>query len=139
MNQKQDKTMARQIYVNLPVSDLDKSRQFFTTLGFGFDPKFSNENAACMLVGENIFVMLLVEHYFKTFINKTICDARQCTEVLVCLSCDSREEVDDLVAKAVAAGGSVPRDPQDFGFMYGHAFEDLEGHIWELVYMDIEI
>lgn len=130
--------MARQIYVNLPVSDLDRSRQFFTALGFGFDPKFSNENAACMRVGENIFVMLLVEHYFKTFINKTICDAHQSTEVLICLSCESREEVDDLVARAVAAGGKVPRDPQDFGFMYGHAFEDLDGHIWELVYMEVE-
>ncbi len=130
--------MARKIYVNLPVSDLDKAQAFFTALGFGFDPKFSNENAGCMRVDENIFVMLLVEHYFKTFINKTVCDARQCTEVLVCLSCESREEVDEMVAKAVAAGGTVPRDPQDFGFMYGHAFEDLDGHIWELVYMDIE-
>lgn len=130
--------MARQIYVNLPVSDLDRSRQFFTALGFGFDPKFSNENAGCLRVGENIFVMLLVEHYFQTFINKRICDAHQSTEVLICLSCESREEVDDLVARAVAAGGKVPRDPQDFGFMYGHAFEDLDGHIWELVYMEVE-
>ena len=127
--------MARQIYVNLPVKNLERTRAFFTALGFSFEPKFSNENAACMVVGENIFVMLLVEAFFKTFTKKEICDATKSTEVLVCLSCDSRGHVDDLVAKASAAGGMIPRPPQDHGFMYAHAFEDLDGHIWELVYM----
>jgi predicted lactoylglutathione lyase len=88
-----------------------------------------------MIVGENIFVMLLVESFFKTFTNKAICDATKSTEVLVCLSCESRAKVDDLVARTVAAGGSAPRKPQDHGFMYGHGFEDLDGHIWELIHM----
>jgi uncharacterized protein len=128
--------MQRQIYVNLAVKDIDRSVGFFRRLGFGFDPKFSGENAACMIAGEDIFVMLLVESFFKTFTDKELCDATKSTEVLVCLSCDSRAQVDDLVAKAAAAGGTVPREPQDYGFMYGHAFEDLDGHIWELIYMD---
>ena len=127
--------MAKQIYVNLPVKDLQRSIAFFTELGFSFNPKFTDENATCMIVGDNIFVMLLVEKFFKTFTSKAICDAGSNTEVLVCLSCDSRDEVDGLVAKAVAAGGSVPRSPQDHGFMYGHGFEDPDRHIWELVYM----
>lgn len=128
--------MARQIYVNLPVKDLKRSKGFFAGLGFGFEPKFTNDDAACMIVGENIFVMLLVEPFFKTFTKKPLADAKQSTEVLVCLSCDSRAQVDGLVAKAASAGGTVPREPQEHGFMYGHAFEDLDGHIWELVYMD---
>jgi len=128
--------MARQIYVNLPVKDLKRSLAFFTALGFGFEPKFTNDNAACMILGENIFVMLLVERFFKTFTKKALCDAKKSTEVLVCLSCDSRAHVTDLVSKATAAGGTIPREPQDHGFMYGHAFEDLDGHIWELIYME---
>lgn len=128
--------MARQIYVNLPVKDLVRSKAFFTELGFGFEPKFTNEAGACMIVGDNIYVMLLVESFFKTFTPKEVCDATKNTEVLVCLSCDSRAQVDDLVAKAVTAGGTVPRPPQDQGFMYGCAFEDMDGHIWELIYME---
>lgn len=128
--------MARQIYVNLPVKDLKRSLAFFTALGFRFEPKFTNDKAACMVVGENIFVMLLVESFFKTFTKKELCDAKKSTEVLVCLSCDSRAHVNDLVAKATAAGGAIPREPQDHGFMYGHAFEDLDGHIWELIHME---
>lgn len=128
--------MARQIYINLPVKDLSRSKAFFTSLGFSFDPKFTNDSAACMVVEGNIFVMLLVESVFRTFTKKAIADARQSTEVLTCLSCDSRAQVDDVVAKAIAAGGTIPREPQDHGFMYGHAFEDLDGHIWELIYMD---
>lgn len=127
--------MARQIFVNLPVKDLPRSVAFFTALGFSFNPQFTNENATCMIVDENIFVMLLVEPFFQGFIKKTICDAHKNTEVLVCLSCESRAEVDELAAKAVAAGGTIPREPEDHGFMYGHAFEDPDGHIWELVYM----
>jgi predicted lactoylglutathione lyase len=127
--------VARQIFVNLPVKDLPRSVAFFTALGFSFNPQFTNENATCMIVDENIFVMLLVEPFFQGFIKKTICDAHKNTEVLVCLSCESRAEVDELAAKAVAAGGTIPREPEDHGFMYGHAFEDPDGHIWELVYM----
>jgi uncharacterized protein len=130
--------MARQIYVNLPVKDLKRTMDFFGRLGFRFNPKFTNDKAACMIVGENIFVMLLVESFFKTFTKKEICDATRSTEVLVCLSCDSRAQVDDYVAKAIEAGGAIPRAPQDYGFMYGHAFEDLDGHIWELTYMEPE-
>lgn len=127
--------MARQIFVNLPVKDLNRSVAFFTALGFSVDPRFTNDSATCMIVGENIFVMLLIEPFFQGFIKKDICDARKSTEVLVCLSCESRTEVDELVAKAVAAGGTLPRASEDHGFMYSHAFEDLDGHIWELVYM----
>jgi predicted lactoylglutathione lyase len=127
--------LATQIFVNLPVKDLQRSVAFFTSLGFTFDPKFTDENATCMIVGANIFVMLLVERFFKTFTSKPICDATRSTEVLVCLSCESRAEVDELVAKAVAAGGGAPREPQDHGFMYAHGFEDLDGHIWELVHL----
>lgn len=128
--------MARQIYVNLPVKNLEQTKAFFATLGFSFNQQFSNEQAACMVVEDNIYVMLLVESYFKSFITKEVSDAKKSTEVLLCLSCDSRAEVDDIVAKAVKAGGTIPREPQDHGFMYGHAFEDLDGHIWELVYME---
>ncbi|MEO5861638.1 MAG: VOC family protein [Burkholderiales bacterium] len=128
--------MTTQIFVNLAVKNLDKSVDFFTKLGFTFDPKFTDANATCMIVGENIFVMLLVESFFKTFTDKKICDARKSTEVLVCLSSESRGKVDELVGKAVAAGGTAPRKPQDHGFMYQHGFEDLDGHIWELIYME---
>ena len=128
--------MHQQIYVNLPIKNMARSLAFFKALGFSFEPKFSNEQGACMIVGENIFTMLLVEPFFQTFISdKAIVDAKRSTEVLVCISCDSRADVDALVAKAVAAGGTAPRAPQDHGFMYGHGFEDLDGHIWELVHM----
>jgi predicted lactoylglutathione lyase len=128
--------MNKQIFVDLPVKNLERTKAFFSSLGFGFNPQFTNEQAACMVISDSIYVMLLVENFFQTFTKKAIADATQTTEVLVCLSCDSRGEVDDLVSRAVAAGGRVPREPQDHGFMYGHAFEDLDGHIWELVYMD---
>jgi hypothetical protein len=128
--------MSKQIYVNLPVKDLQRSVAFFSRLGFSFEPRFTDENATCMIVGDNIFVMLLVETFFKTFTTKELCDTTKSTEVLVCLSCDSRAQVDNLVAQAVSAGGTAPRKPQDHGFMYGHGFEDLDGHIWELIYME---
>lgn len=127
--------MARQIFVNLAVKDLDKSVAFFTALGFSFNPQFNNESAACMIVSDSIYVMLLVETFFKTFTDKDICDTRTSNEVLNCLQLESREEVDSLVAKAVAAGGTAPRPAQDHGFMYGHGFEDVDGHVWELVHM----
>lgn len=130
--------MATQIFVNLPVKNLDKSIKFFTALGFTFNPQFTDETATCMIVAEDIFVMLLTEEKFKTFIPKTkqISEATKSTEVLVCLSCESRAKVDDMVRKALAAGGTAPMDAKDYGFMYGHGFQDPDGHIWELIYMD---
>lgn len=127
--------MSTQIFVNLPVKDLKRSIDFFTALGFGFDPKFTDENATCMIVGENIFVMLLVEPFFKTFTQKEICDATKNTEVLVCISLGSRAQVDAMVVNALSAGGTAPSSAKDHGFMYGHGFQDPDGHIWELIYM----
>ena len=128
--------MATRIFVNLAVKDLNKSIEFFTRLGYTFNPQFTNETATCMIVSEDIFVMLLTHEKFKTFTPKNICDATKSTEVLVCLSCESRAAVDELVRKAVAAGGTTYNQPQDHGFMYGHGFQDLDGHIWELIYME---
>jgi uncharacterized protein len=128
--------MTRQIFVNLPVKNLNKSIEFFTKLGFSFNQQFTDETAACMIVGEDIFVMLLTEAKFKAFTPKEICDARKYTEVLVCLSLESRANVDEIVRKAVAAGGATYSEPQDHGFMYGHGFQDLDGHIWELIHME---
>ena len=128
--------MHKQIFVNLAVDDLPRSKAFFNALGFTFNPKFTNDQGACMVVGDNIYAMLLAKDFFKTFTSKQLCDPSRSTEVLVCLSCESRAEVDSLVASAVAAGGKSPRTPQDHGFMYGHGFEDLDGHIWELIHMD---
>ena len=127
--------MHSQIFVNLPIADMARSQAFFKALGYSFNPEFTNDKGASLVLGENLFAMLLVHDFFKTFIDKPMADAHKSTEVLVCLSCDSREQVDSLVAKAVAAGGKAPRQPQDHGFMYGHGFEDLDGHIWELVHM----
>lgn len=128
--------MATQIFVNLPVKDLKRSVAFFTALGYTFNPQFTDENATCMIVSEeHIYVMLLVDTYFQTFTSKTIVDAKTSTEVLLCLSCESRAQVDELVAKAVAAGGTTPTPAKDHGFMYQHAYQDLDGHVWELVYM----
>ncbi|MEP7155432.1 MAG: VOC family protein [Betaproteobacteria bacterium] len=128
--------MSTQIFVNLPVKDLPKSKEFFGKLGYTFNPQFTNEQGACMVVADNIFVMLLTEDFFGTFTKKPVADAKKSTEVLVCFSAESRASVDELVAKAVAAGGAAPNPKQDHGFMYGHGFEDLDGHLWEVVYMD---
>lgn len=128
--------MARQIYVNLPVHNLDASKAFFSELGFAFNPEFSDENAACMVVGADAYVMLITESFFGTFTDRPVADARVATEVLVALSAESRAEVDDLVENAVVQGATEPREPQDHGFMYGRSFEDPDGHIWELTWMD---
>ncbi|HEX8874239.1 MAG TPA: VOC family protein [Nitrosospira sp.] len=128
--------MATQIFVNLPVKNLARSMEFFTQLGFAFNPQFTDETAACMIVDENIYVMLLTWEKFKAFTPKEICDAARSTEVLVCLSSESRKKVDEMVSKAVAAGGSTYNEPQDHGFMYGHGFQDPDGHIWEIVFME---
>ncbi|MBW4484571.1 MAG: VOC family protein [Tildeniella torsiva UHER 1998/13D] len=128
--------MGRKIFVNLPTQNLDQAIEFFTQLGFAFNPQFTDETATCMIVSDDIYVMLLTNDKFKTFTPNPICDATKSTEVLVCLSCDSREEVDSLVGKAVSGGGSTYNEPQDYGFMYAHGFQDLDGHIWELMYME---
>ena len=128
--------MATKIFVNLPVNDLKKSIAFFTKLGFEFNPQFTDETATCMIVADDIFVMLLTEAKFKTFTPKAICDATKSTEVLVCLAIKSREKVNEMVRKAVAGGGTIHAKPKDHGFMYQHGFQDLDGHIWEIIHMD---
>lgn len=128
--------MARQIYVNLPVKDLDTSIRFFTGLDFSFNSQFTDETAACMVVSDDIYVMLLVEPFFKGFTNKDLVDARKSTEVLVALAVDSRQQVDALVDKALDTGGRPVRDPDDQEFMYTRSFEDPDGHIWEIFWMD---
>ena len=129
---------ATKIFVNLPVKDLKKAMDFFSRLGFKFNPMFTDENSACLVISENIYAMLLVEKLFKGFIpGKEICDAKSSAEALISLSAKTREEVDELVKKAVAAGGSEYRQAQDYGWMYGRAFQDIDGHIWEIFYMDM--
>ncbi|RIK78080.1 MAG: hypothetical protein DCC68_15985 [Planctomycetota bacterium] len=126
----------RKIFVNLSVKDLNRSIAFFTKLGFTFNPQFTDETATCMIVAGDIFVMLLTEAKFQEFTPKAIADATKTSEVLVAISCEDRSEVDRLVAAAKAAGGSTYADARDYGFMYQHGFQDLDGHIWELVWMD---
>ena len=128
--------MTRQIFVNFPVKDLTKSVEFFTKLDFTFNPQFTNEDATCMIVDQNIFVMLLVEKFFQTFTPKEICDTSKNTEVLVSLACESRAEVDAMVAKAISAGGTTYKEASDMGFMYQHGFQDLDGHLWEIFFMN---
>lgn len=128
--------MSRKIFVNLPVRDLQRSIEFFGSLGFTFNPQFTDETATCMVISEDIYVMLLTREKFGTFTPYPVSDATQSTEVLVALSCDSREEVEELVRKAVAAGGRTYAEAQDHGFMFQHSFQDPDGHIWELVWMD---
>ena len=128
--------MSTKIFVNLPVKDINRSINFFTRLGFSFNTHFTNNHGACMIVSENIFVMLLVEKFFKTFTKKQVADATKSTETILALSANSREEVDELVSKALKAGATIPNQKQDQGWMYGHGFQDLDGHLWETIYMD---
>ena len=128
--------MVKQIFVNLPVKDLNKTIDFFAKLGFKFNPQFTDENATCMIVGENIFAMLLVEKFFKTFIKKEICDAKKSTGAILALSVESRKKVDEMIKKVIAAGGKETRKAEDHGWMYGRAFEDINGHLWEVFYMN---
>jgi predicted lactoylglutathione lyase len=127
---------ARKIFVNLAVRDLEKTKQFFSALGFSFNPKFTDNNAACMIVNDEAFVMLLTQPFFKTFTKREVCDTSKYTEGLLALSCESRAEVDEMVKKALAAGGRHAKDPQDHGFMYGWSFYDPDGHHWEVFWMD---
>lgn len=124
------------IFVNLPVKDLNKTVDFFSKIGFEFNAQFTDEKATCMIIGPNIFAMLLVEDYFKTFIDKEISDAVKTTEVILALAAENREQVDEIVYKALESGGKPAKDPVDHGFMYVWSFQDLDGHIWELMYMD---
>ena len=127
--------MVSKMFVSLPVKNLGKSIIFFLDLGFTFNPEFTNDVAACMVIGENMFVMLLAEKHFKAFTQKDIGDATKYTEVLVAVELDSKEKVIDMVSKAVAAGGSIYMEPKDNGGMYGHSFADLDGHQWEVFSM----
>src|SRR5688572_1824771 len=128
--------MATSIFVNLPVKDLKRSMAFFEKLGFKNNPQFTDETAACMVISDVIYLMILTEAKFKTFTPKPIADAKKSTEVLVALSCESRARVEELVRTAVAAGGSKYANANDHGFMYQHGFQDPDGHIWELIWMD---
>jgi uncharacterized protein len=128
--------MHKQIFVNLPIADMAKSQAFFKALGYSFNPDFTGDQGASLVLGENLSAMLMVREFFATFTNKPIADAKTSTGGWVCLSCDSREQVDTLVAKAVAAGGTAPREAKDYGFMYSNAFEDLDGHTWVLMHMN---
>lgn len=127
--------MKNQIILNLPVKDLDRSKAFFSALRFSFNARYSGDNAAFMnIVGDTIQAMLTTEAFFQSLIGKPVVEAKQANEVVICLSCDSREEVDTLIAKAVAAGGRTPHPPEDNGNMYDQGFEDLDGHLWNLVW-----
>lgn len=128
--------MTTQIFVNLPVRDLDRSKAFFTALGYANNPQFTDENAACLVISDTIYVMLLVEPFFQGFTRKTICNARTHTEAILCLSAESRAGVDALADKALAAGGSETLEAKDYGFMYQRSFQDPDGHQWEVVHMD---
>jgi predicted lactoylglutathione lyase len=127
---------SRKLFVNLAVPDLKRSMEFFGKLGFEFNPKFTDDKAACMIVNDEAYVMLLTEPFFKTFTKREICDTNTHTEGLYALSCDSRAQVDEMVKKAVAAGGKHAVDPVDHGFMYGWSFYDVDGHHWEVFWMD---
>jgi predicted lactoylglutathione lyase len=126
----------RNIFVNLPVKDLARSKAFFAALGFGFNAQFTNDEAACMVVEQNIYVMLLTEPRFRDFITRPIADPAKGVEVLTCLSAESRAAVEETLAKALAAGAKPWKPATDMGFMYGISFQDLDGHVWEVMWMD---
>ncbi|MBT3068020.1 VOC family protein [Rhodoferax sp. U11-2br] len=128
--------MFKQIFVNLPIQDMARSKAFFQALGLSFNPRFTNEQGACLEIGENFYAMLLVEPFFQGFTKKPISNAHESTEVLLALSVDSRAEVQAVINKAVAAGATTPNAPQDHGFMFQHGFADLDGHQWEVFWMD---
>lgn len=130
--------MSRQIFLNLPVKDLSKTIDFFAKLGFTFNPMFTDENAACMVISDDVYAMFLTEKFFKNFIpDREICNSHQSTESLLALSLESRDKVDEMIKNVVAAGGSEYRETQDYGWMYGRAFRDIDGHIWEPFCMDM--
>jgi uncharacterized protein len=128
--------MAQNIFVNLPVSDLDRSKAYFAKLGYTFNAQFTDGNAACMVISDTIYAMLITHAYFSTFTNKAIADSHKTTEVLIALSCESRDEVAQIAEKAIAAGATEVNPPQDHGFMTVRSVNDLDGHIWEYMWMD---
>jgi|SRR5580704_1759190 predicted lactoylglutathione lyase len=130
------RSMPTKIFVNLPVKDLSQSMKFFEALGYTFNRQFTDATAACLVISDDIYAMLLTHAKFKEFTPREICNAAKATEVLICLSCENREQVNDLVRKAVAAGGTAPTEPKDYGFMYQHGFQDPDSHLWELIYMN---
>ena len=130
--------MTKQIFVNQPVKDLKRSKDFFAALGYAFNPQFTDDNAACMVISEEIYAMLLVEPFFKSFTQKEIADSSKSVEMIVALSAGSRNEVDDMLNKALKAGATEPKPAEDHGWMYSRSFFDLDGHHWEYVYMDME-
>lgn len=136
MEQKEDPLMSHKLFVSLPIKNLERTTAFFKALGFTFNPKFTGEQAACMLIGEHAYAMLLVEPFFKTFTKREICDTATHVEGAFGITCESRTEVDAMVEKALAGGGKEPDPPQDHGFMYSRSFEDLDGHHWEVLWMD---
>jgi uncharacterized protein len=128
--------MVKQIFVNLPVKNLNESIKFFTKLSFTFNAQFTDDSSTCMVMSDTIYAMLLSEERFKTFSPQPISDSKKSTEVLIALALENREQVNDIVAKALAAGGNTYNEPKDHGFMYQHGFQDLDGHIWEVFFMD---
>jgi uncharacterized protein len=128
--------MSTQIFLNLPVKDVAAAQRFYTALGYSINPQFTGEQSACVVISEHITAMLLSEPHFKDFTDNKIADATKTTEVIIALSAENRAAVDELADKALAAGGSEPKPSQDHGFMYGRSFTDLDGHHWELMWMD---
>lgn len=128
--------MNTKIFVNLSVADLEKSKTFFTSLGYTFNPQFTDQKAACLVISSEIYAMLILPDYFKTFINKEISDSFKSTEAILALTLESREKVDEMMEKVIGAGGKETREPADHGFMYSRSFEDLDGHQWEFFWMD---
>jgi uncharacterized protein len=135
-NEREPHAMTTKIFVNLPVKDLKRSMTFFERLGFRFNPQFTDDTAACLVITDDIYAMLLTHEKFKTFTKKVIADATKSVEVLTALSVESKARVDDLVGKALDAGGTESGDLQDHGFMYGRTFDDLDGHSWEIIWLD---
>ena len=129
--------MVNQVFINLPVKNLKRSKEFFTHLGFRFNMQFTDDKAACLIIGQNIYAMLLVEKFFKAFTRKAVANAKKSTEVLIAIDAESREKVDEMIRRAVEAGGSVYMPPQDHGKMYSHSFADPDGHQWEILYMGL--
>lgn len=130
--------MVKDIFVNLPVKDLEKTKEFFAKLGFTFNPQFTNENAASLVLGDHLYAMLLTEEFFKTFTKKTIVDTTNTIEVITALGVESREKVDEILEKAFAAGAAKVNEKYDYGWMYGGSFQDIDGHIWEVAFIDSE-
>lgn len=128
--------MKTQLYLNLPVNNLTESIAFFTKLGYGFNKAFTDETATCMIVSDTILVMLLTTERFQSFVKKPLGNAKQHAHSIIAISANSKDEVDALITKAIAAGAVIPNEPSDLGFMYSRIFEDLDGHLWEIFWMD---